>query len=207
MSAQVEEHQIKGQQLYDDDDEATVMLIIFSQRWRDDPRSVYDKEFKIWFKTMLMFCFQGPFHFKLLHLTDIKRSSLLSVQGCQDIQHKCSCHSPRRFQTWVLYCEHNLREPWCHWEILNHQVVVNLVWNNQSIHWSTIMLQLYLSRSCANQQSSILIYLEYKSLLHLHDHSDSPVSCLVVTFWYQQVCHLHEQPLTDTVVWIILTWH
>ena len=32
MSAQVEEHQIKGQQLYDDDDEATVMLIINSQR-------------------------------------------------------------------------------------------------------------------------------------------------------------------------------
>lgn len=37
------------------------------------------------------------------------------------------------------------------------------------------------------------------------DFFDSPVTGVIVAVRYEQVSHLHEEPLADAVVWVVLT--
>ena len=53
-----------------------------------------------------------------------------------------------------------------------------------------------------------LVHIFYIIYFDKEDYQDSlsqPVSRVIVSVWYDKVCHLHEQSLADAVVWVVLT--
>ena len=52
------------------------------------------------------------------------------------------------------------------------------------------------------------MHIFYILFLKKDDYEDSlsqPVSRVIVSVWYDEIRHLHEQSLADAVVWVVLT--